>query len=182
MVHFNLWRFKNLWLLEIDSYNTFTWFRILKIENTVHCASHHLPTLPRTPLLSPGRQWPPTPALLPGKSNAWRSLVGCSHGVAKSRTRLSDFTFTLSCQPPIPDLSLPTSYTLSVSILDLAFGHLVRIFFPMFSLSKSALRSVSFLYTVMYSPLIFLPFKSALYCDEKLSQLFKYSVDTGGPV
>ena len=24
----------------------------------------------------------------------WRSLVGCSHGVAKSRTRLSDFTFT----------------------------------------------------------------------------------------
>ena len=23
-----------------------------------------------------------------------RSLVGCSHGVAKSRTRLSDFTFT----------------------------------------------------------------------------------------
>ena len=24
----------------------------------------------------------------------WRSLVGCSHGVAKSRTRLSDFPFT----------------------------------------------------------------------------------------
>ena len=24
----------------------------------------------------------------------WRSLVGCSHGVAKSRIRLSDFTFT----------------------------------------------------------------------------------------
>ena len=41
----------------------------------------------------PRRQWHPTPILLPGKSHGWRSLVGCS-GVAKSRTRLSDFTFT----------------------------------------------------------------------------------------
>ena len=40
------------------------------------------------------RQWHPTPVLLPGKSHGWRSLVGCSHRVAKSRTRLSDFTFT----------------------------------------------------------------------------------------
>ena len=32
--------------------------------------------------------------LLPGKSHGWRGLVGCSHGVAKSQTRLSDFTFT----------------------------------------------------------------------------------------
>ena len=39
-------------------------------------------------------QWHPTPVLLPGKSHGWRSLVGCSHGVAKSRARLSDFTFT----------------------------------------------------------------------------------------
>ena len=37
-------------------------------------------------------QWQPTPVLLPGKSNGWRSLV--VHGVANSRTRLSDFTFT----------------------------------------------------------------------------------------
>ena len=36
----------------------------------------------------------PTPELLPGKSHGWRSLVGCVHGVAKSQTRLSDFTFT----------------------------------------------------------------------------------------
>ena len=42
-----------------------------------------------------GRQGHPTPVLLPGKSHGWRgSLVGCSHGVAKSRTWLSDFTFT----------------------------------------------------------------------------------------
>ena len=39
-------------------------------------------------------QWHPTPVLLPGKSYGWRSLVGCSHGVAKSQIRLSDFTFT----------------------------------------------------------------------------------------
>ena len=40
------------------------------------------------------RQWHPTPVLLPGKSmdrGAWQAAV---HGVARSRTRLSDFTFT----------------------------------------------------------------------------------------
>jgi len=36
----------------------------------------------------------PTPVLLPGKSHGRRSLVGCTHGVAKSRTPLRDFTFT----------------------------------------------------------------------------------------
>ena len=39
------------------------------------------------------RQWHPTPVLLPGKSmdgGAWEAAV---HGVAKSQTRLSDFTF-----------------------------------------------------------------------------------------
>ena len=41
------------------------------------------------------RQWHLTPVLLLGKSHGWRSLVGCTvHGVAQSRTRLSDFTFT----------------------------------------------------------------------------------------
>ena len=40
------------------------------------------------------RHWHPTTALLPGKSmdgGAWWAAV---HGVAKSQTRLSDFTFT----------------------------------------------------------------------------------------
>ena len=40
------------------------------------------------------RQWHPTLVLLPGKSvdgGAWWAAV---HGVTKSRTRLSDFTFT----------------------------------------------------------------------------------------
>ena len=43
------------------------------------------------------RQWHPTPVLLPGKSHGWRSLVGCSHEVAKSdmteRLHLCLFTF-----------------------------------------------------------------------------------------
>ena len=40
------------------------------------------------------RQWHPSLVLLPGKSHGRRSLVGCSYGVAKSRTRLRDFTLT----------------------------------------------------------------------------------------
>ena len=41
------------------------------------------------------RQWHPTPVPLPGKSHGRRSLVGYTvHGVAKSQTWLSDFTFT----------------------------------------------------------------------------------------
>ena len=39
------------------------------------------------------RQWHSTPVLLPGKSHGQRSLAAV-HEVAKSRTRLSDFTFT----------------------------------------------------------------------------------------
>ena len=40
------------------------------------------------------RKWQPTPVLLPGESHGWRILVQATvHGVAKSRTRLSDFTF-----------------------------------------------------------------------------------------
>ena len=35
-----------------------------------------------------------TPVFLPGESHGWRSLVGYSPRVAKSRTRLRDFTFT----------------------------------------------------------------------------------------
>ena len=38
-----------------------------------------------------------TPVFLPGKFHGWRSLQATVHGVAKSQTRLSDFTFTLCC-------------------------------------------------------------------------------------
>ena len=40
------------------------------------------------------RAWQPTPVSLPGKSHTQRSLVGYNPQVAKSRTLLSDFTFT----------------------------------------------------------------------------------------
>ena len=40
------------------------------------------------------RQWHPTPVLLPGKSHGRRAWWAAVHGVPKSRTRLSDFTFT----------------------------------------------------------------------------------------
>ena len=45
-------------------------------------------------IMSWRRQWQPTPVFLPGESQGWGSLVGCSPWVAKSQTRLSDFTFT----------------------------------------------------------------------------------------
>ena len=40
------------------------------------------------------RQWHPTPVLLPGKSHGWGVWWAAVHGVTKSRTRLSYFTFT----------------------------------------------------------------------------------------
>ena len=45
------------------------------------------------------RQWHPTPALLPGKSHGWRSLVGCSPwGWEESdMTERLHFHFSLSC-------------------------------------------------------------------------------------
>ena len=58
----------------------------------------HLPTM-RKPRFSPWvgkvswrRKWQPTPVSLPGKSHSQRSLVGYSPWVAKSWTRLNDFT------------------------------------------------------------------------------------------
>ena len=36
------------------------------------------------------REWQPTPVFLPGECHGQRSLVATGHGVAKSRTRLSD--------------------------------------------------------------------------------------------
>ena len=40
------------------------------------------------------KPWHPTPLLLPGKSHGWRAWWAVVQGVAKSQTRLSDFTFT----------------------------------------------------------------------------------------
>ena len=65
--------------------------------SVVQTCSGASPIILLIPLPFPGRwrrQWHPTPVLLPGKSHGRRSLVGAVHGVAKSRTRLSDFPFT----------------------------------------------------------------------------------------
>ena len=45
------------------------------------------------------RQWQPTPVLLPGKSQGWRSLVGCSpwHREESDTTQRLHFQFSLSC-------------------------------------------------------------------------------------
>ena len=42
------------------------------------------------------RKWQPTSVFSPGKSHRWQSLVGYCPWVTKSRTRLSDFTFTFT--------------------------------------------------------------------------------------
>ena len=69
--------------------NLVTWsinldFHTYKFHHFINPAIH----------ISRRRQWHPTPVILSGKSHGWRSLVDCSPWVAKSRTRLSDFTFT----------------------------------------------------------------------------------------
>ena len=45
------------------------------------------------------RRWHPTPVLLPGKSHAWRSLVGCSPWGSEESdmTEWLHFHFSLSC-------------------------------------------------------------------------------------
>ena len=59
----------------------------------------HLSTMRETWVQSLGWEDPlerkrqSTPVLLPGKSHGQRSLEGTVHGVTKSQTRLSDFTF-----------------------------------------------------------------------------------------
>ena len=63
-----------------------------------------LPAMRETWVRSLGREDPPregngkpTPVFLPGESHGRRSLVGYSPRAAKSRIRLSDFTFFQCC-------------------------------------------------------------------------------------
>ena len=69
--------------------NTSLWtFSIYFLLIPPYFVAQIIPTVPQT------RQWHPTPVLLSGKSHARRSLVGCNPWVAKSRTRLNNFTLT----------------------------------------------------------------------------------------
>ena len=69
----------------------------------------HLPAMRETWVRSLGwedlLEKQPTPVLLPGESHGQRSLVGYSPWVAKSRTRLSDLTFTFLPQKEKSNLS-----------------------------------------------------------------------------
>ena len=66
----------------------------MKLVHT-ECASTTLDTECTFGEITPRRKWQPNPVLLPGKFHGWRSLVQATvHGVSKSRTRLSNFTFT----------------------------------------------------------------------------------------
>ena len=69
------------------------WFSSVCLEYSVIIKIHNI-FLDDICMLPWRRRWHPATVLLPGKSHGWRSLVGCSSWVAKSRTRLSDFTFT----------------------------------------------------------------------------------------
>ena len=61
------------------------------------------------------RNWQPTPVFLLGESHGQRSLVGYSPQVTKSRTRLSDFTFTFTPQLRLSALVFATDGFLEFS-------------------------------------------------------------------
>ena len=75
------------------------------------------------------RKWQPTPQFLPGESHGRRSLVGYSSRVAKSRTRLSDFT----------SLSLICKNTFVLNYVDLSWVRMSCLFVHLFILAKTML-------------------------------------------
>ena len=92
---------------------------------------NHLPAMQETWVQSLGRKipwrrkWQPTPVFLPGESHGWRSLVGKVHRVAESRTRLSDFTFTLLLpeRGTLKSLSVVVGLSTSCSVLSFYFTY-----------------------------------------------------------
>ena len=76
------------------------WLKREGVETSTHLSLHSYPVV-LSVLCNPfylilSRQWHPTSVLLPENPTgrgAWRAAV---HGITKSRTRLSDFTFTFS--------------------------------------------------------------------------------------
>jgi len=82
------------------------------LVNKIIMPNSSLPPIYR--IIIPRRKWQPTPVFLPGESHGQRSLVGYSPWVAKSQTRLSDFTFTF--------LQLYREHTISPS-LNIGLSH-----------------------------------------------------------
>ena len=102
------------------------------------------------------------PVLLTRKSHGQRSLLGCSHGVAKSRTRLSNFTFTF-CPLLCPSLyeMFPISNFLK-EISSLSHSTIFLYFFalfaqegflisPCYSLELCIQMGISFLFSFAFS-------------------------------
>ena len=86
--------------------------KVLVTSSTTKNSSNHCCSFCLMPLASlcqqhkiclssslPKRQWHPTPVLLPGKSQGWRSLVGCSPWgrYESDTTERLHFDFSLSC-------------------------------------------------------------------------------------
>ena len=93
---------KNLYILWNDRHNKISYHLSLPIVTVFWCfflvmRAFKSYSFSNFQIFSTGlwrRQWHPTPVLLPGKSHGRRSLVGCNPWVAKSRTRLNNFTLT----------------------------------------------------------------------------------------
>ena len=70
------------------------------------------------------RKWQPTPVFLPGKSHGWRRLAGYTvHGVSKSRTQLSNFTWLMIFYL---DLWVPVHAPMRVSVTSYLVGGVVQ--------------------------------------------------------
>ena len=103
------WAFQICWHIECSTF-TASFYQILNSSAGIpspplavfivmlpqaHLTSHS--RMPSSRWVIRRRKWQPTPVFLPGESHGQRSLVGyIVHRVAKSRTGLSDFTFTLN--------------------------------------------------------------------------------------
>ena len=74
------------------------WLKREGVETSTHLSLHSYPVV-LSVLCNPfylilSRQWHPTPVLLPENPTGGGACWAAVHGVTKSRTRLSDFTFT----------------------------------------------------------------------------------------
>ena len=87
---------KSIWLSYESGNQSVTTYPSLFVFKVLQCSASLINNYSaESHVLLSWRQWHPTAVLLPGKSHGLRSLVGSAvHGVARSQTRLSDFTFT----------------------------------------------------------------------------------------
>ena len=89
MTYFILWSQQPVYHPPIPEYSLFKLFLLSPLYTVLENFSPHLSVLPscwfpggqeteKQFVPKQSRQWHPTPVLLPGKPQGWRSLVGCS--------------------------------------------------------------------------------------------------------